>query len=92
MDELKQSVQLRSRTKDPLIYKFKLQFIQQYVEWCKQRGFVLFKGDLPQQSAPDIKRRGSKKEDYKTSKDEVPSSEAMKRGRDKRSNVKLLKL
>jgi preprotein translocase subunit SecA len=37
---------------------------------------LLFKGDLPQQSAPDIEEAVEvrEKEDYKLSKDEVPNS------------------
>jgi preprotein translocase subunit SecA len=40
----------------------------------------LFKGDLPQQSAPDRRSsRSTRKEDYKLSKDEVPNSESANR-------------
>jgi preprotein translocase subunit SecA len=41
----------------------------------------LFKGDLPQQSAPDIEEAVEvrEKEDYKLSKDEVPNSESANR-------------
>jgi preprotein translocase subunit SecA len=40
----------------------------------------LFKGDLPQQSAPDIEAvEVREKEDYKLSKDEVPNSETANR-------------
>jgi preprotein translocase subunit SecA len=41
----------------------------------------LFKGDLPQQSAPDIEEAVEvrEKEDYKLSKDEVPNSETANR-------------
>jgi preprotein translocase subunit SecA len=43
--------------------------------------FLLFKGDLPQQSAPDIEEAVEvrEKEDYKLSKDEVPNSETANR-------------
>jgi preprotein translocase subunit SecA len=39
----------------------------------------LFKGDLPQQSAPDIEEAVEVREDYKLSKDEVPNSESANR-------------
>jgi preprotein translocase subunit SecA len=83
MDELKQSVQLAvHEQKDPLlIYKFEAfnLFNSMLNGVNKEVISFLFKGDLPQQSAPEIEEAKEvvrKKEDYKTSKDEIGSSEA----------------
>jgi preprotein translocase subunit SecA len=82
MDELKQSVQLAvHEQKDPLlIYKFEAfnLFNGMLNGVNKEVISFLFKGDLPQQSTPieEAKEVVRQKEDYKTSKDEVPSSEA----------------
>ncbi|HEY4617672.1 MAG TPA: preprotein translocase subunit SecA [Flavobacterium sp.] len=82
MDELKQSVQLAvHEQKDPLlIYKFEAfnLFNGMLNGVNKEVISFLFKGDLPQQSAPIEEAREvvRQKEDYKTSKDEIPNSEA----------------
>jgi preprotein translocase subunit SecA len=83
MDELKQSVQLAvHEQKDPLlIYKFEAfnLFNSMLNGVNKEVISFLFKGDLPQQSAPEIaeaKEVVRQKEDYKTSKDEISNSEA----------------
>ena len=77
MDELKQSVQLAvHEQKDPLlIYKFEaFNLFRSMLDGVNKEVIsFLFKGDLPQQNqniqeAKEVKR----KEDYKTSKDEVP--------------------
>ncbi|MES2543803.1 MAG: preprotein translocase subunit SecA [Bacteroidota bacterium] len=81
MDELKQSVQLAvHEQKDPLlIYKFEAfnLFNGMLNGVNKEVISFLFKGDLPQQNAPTIQeaREVRQKEDYKTSKDEIPNSE-----------------
>ncbi len=78
MDELKQSVQLAvHEQKDPLlIYKFEaFNLFRSMLDGVNKEVIsFLFKGDLPQQNqniqeAKELKR----KEDYKTSKDEVPN-------------------
>jgi preprotein translocase subunit SecA len=81
MDELKQSVQLAvHEQKDPLlIYKFEAfkLFNSMLNGVNKEVISFLFKGDLPQQSAPDIEEAQEvvrPKEDYTASKDEMPSS------------------
>jgi preprotein translocase subunit SecA len=85
MDELKQSVQLAvHEQKDPLlIYKF-----EAYNLFNSMLNFVnkevisfLFKGDLPQQTAPAIQeaKQLKVKENYKTSKDEIVNSESANR-------------
>jgi preprotein translocase subunit SecA len=85
MDELKQSVQLAvHEQKDPLlIYKFEAfnLFNSMLNGVNKEVISFLFKGDLPQQSAPDIEEAVEvrEKEDYKLSKDEVPNSETANR-------------
>jgi preprotein translocase subunit SecA len=61
MDELKQSVQLCSRTKDPLlIYKFGFNLFNSMLNGVNKEVIsFLFKGDLPQQSAQTLKQRSS---------------------------------
>ena len=82
MDELKQSVQLAvHEQKDPLlIYKFEAfnLFSSMLNGVNKEVISFLFKGDLPQQQAPTIKeaKQVKVKENYKTSKDEIVSSES----------------
>jgi preprotein translocase subunit SecA len=76
MDELKQSSSTcRSRTRSLLIYKFEAfnLFNGMLNGVNKEVISFLFKGDLPQQSAPDIEEAVEvrEKEDYKLSKDEV---------------------
>ena len=83
MDELKQSVQLAvHEQKDPLlIYKFEAYnlFSSMLNGVNKEVISFLFKGDLPQQSAPAIQeaKQVKVKENYKTSKDEVPNSDTL---------------
>ncbi len=83
MDELKQSVQLAvHEQKDPLlIYKFEAYnlFSSMLNGVNKEVISFLFKGDLPQQSAPAIQeaRQVKAKENYKTSKDEIPNSDSL---------------
>jgi preprotein translocase subunit SecA len=85
MDELKQSVQLAvHEQKDPLlIYKFEAfnLFNAMLNGVNKEVISFLFKGDLPQQSAPAIQeaKQVVSKENYKTSKDEITSSESANR-------------
>ncbi|MCG9793316.1 preprotein translocase subunit SecA [Flavobacterium algicola] len=87
MDELKQSVQLAvHEQKDPLlIYKFEAfnLFSSMLNGINKEVISFLFKGDLPQQSAPEIiheaKELPRPKENLKTQKDEIVSSEAANR-------------
>ncbi len=82
MDELKQSVQLAvHEQKDPLlIYKFEAfnLFSSMLNGVNKEVISFLFKGDLPQQTAPAIQeaKQVKVKENYKTSKDEIVSSES----------------
>ena len=82
MDELKQSVQLAvHEQKDPLlIYKFEAYnlFSSMLNGVNKEVISFLFKGDLPQQNVPAIKeaKEVRQKENYKTSKDEIVSSES----------------
>jgi len=83
MDELKQSVQLAvHEQKDPLlIYKFEAfnLFSSMLNGINKEVISFLFKGDLPQQAAaPAIQeaKEVRQKENYKTSKDEIVSSES----------------
>jgi preprotein translocase subunit SecA len=83
MDELKQSVQLAvHEQKDPLlIYKFEAYnlFSSMLNGVNKEVISFLFKGDLPQQSAPAIQeaRQVKVKENYKTSKDEISNSDSL---------------
>ena len=86
MDELKQSVQLAvHEQKDPLlIYKFEAYnlFSSMLNGVNKEVISFLFKGDLPQQvAAPAIQeaKEVKVKENYKTSKDEIVSSESANR-------------
>ncbi len=85
MDELKQSVQLAvHEQKDPLlIYKFEAYnlFSSMLNGINKEVISFLFKGDLPQQTAPAIQeaKQVKVKENYKTSKDEIVSSESANR-------------
>lgn len=82
MDELKQSVQLAvHEQKDPLlIYKFEaFNLFNTMINGVnKEVVSFLFKGDLPaQQQAPQIQeaREERRKENYQTSKDEIPNSD-----------------
>ncbi len=81
MDELKQSVQLAvHEQKDPLlIYKFEAfnLFSTMLNGVNKEVISFLFKGDLPQQTVSNIQeaKEVRQKEDYKTSKDEIPNSD-----------------
>ncbi len=81
MDELKQSVQLAvHEQKDPLlIYKFEAfkLFSSMLNGVNKEVISFLFKGDLPQQNTQQIQeaREVKPKENYKTSKDEIPNSD-----------------
>ena len=81
MDELKQSVQLAvHEQKDPLlIYKFEAfkLFSAMLNGVNKEVVSFLFKGDLPQQTAPKIQEAQEvrQKENYTTSKDEMPNTD-----------------
>jgi preprotein translocase subunit SecA len=80
MDELKQSVQLAvHEQKDPLlIYKFEAfnLFSNMINNVNKEVISFLFKGDLPQQNQNIQEAREVRtKENYKTSKDEIPNSD-----------------
>jgi preprotein translocase subunit SecA len=84
MDELKQSVQLAvHEQKDPLlIYKFEAfnLFSSMLNGVNKEVISFLFKGDLPQQQAQPIQEAREiprPKENYKTSKDEIPNSDTL---------------
>ncbi len=83
MDELKQSVQLAvHEQKDPLlIYKFEAYnlFSSMLDGVNKEVISFLFKGDLPQQTANPVQeaKKVKVKENYKTSKDEVPNSDTL---------------
>ncbi|HMK07165.1 MAG TPA: preprotein translocase subunit SecA, partial [Flavobacterium sp.] len=84
MDELKQSVQLAvHEQKDPLlIYKFEaFNLFRSMLDGVNKEVIsFLFKGDLPQQNAPSIQEAREMerpKENYKTSKDEVPNSDTL---------------
>ena len=82
MDELKQSVQLAvHEQKDPLlIYKFEAfnLFKDMLDKINKEVISFLFKGDLPNQNANIQEAREVKtKEDYQTSKDEIPNSDTL---------------
>jgi preprotein translocase subunit SecA len=86
MDELKQSVQLAvHEQKDPLlIYKFEAFNLFNSMLNGINREVIsfLFKGDLPQQSAPEIEEAREvvrPKEKLQLSKDEVPNSESINR-------------
>lgn len=82
MDELKQSVQLAvHEQKDPLlIYKFEAfnLFRTMLDKVNKEVISFLFKGDLPQQNTQiQEARQPKKREDYQTSKDELPNSDSL---------------
>ncbi|WP_291119805.1 preprotein translocase subunit SecA [Flavobacterium sp. UBA6135] len=82
MDELKQSVQLAvHEQKDPLlIYKFEAfnLFKAMLDNVNKEVISFLFKGDLPNQNANISEAREVRqKENYKTSKDEIPNSDTL---------------
>ncbi|HTG66780.1 MAG TPA: preprotein translocase subunit SecA [Flavobacterium sp.] len=86
MDELKQSVQLAvHEQKDPLlIYKFEAfnLFNSMLNGINKEVISFLFKGDLPQQSAPEIEEAREvvyPKEKLQLTKDEIPNSESANR-------------
>ncbi len=85
MDELKQSVQLAvHEQKDPLlIYKFEAYnlFSSMLNGVNKEVISFLFKGDLPAQNNQQIQeaKEVREKENYKTSKDEIVSSESANR-------------
>ncbi len=85
MDELKQSVQLAvHEQKDPLlIYKFEAYklFSNMLNGVNKEVISFLFKGDLPIHNAPNIQeaKEVRQKENYTTSKDEIPNSESANR-------------
>jgi preprotein translocase subunit SecA len=81
MDELKQSVQLAvHEQKDPLLI-YKLEAFNLFRSMLdnvnKEVISFLFKGDLPAQNVPNIQEAKEirQKEEYKTSKDEIPNSE-----------------
>ena len=83
MDELKQSVQLAvHEQKDPLlIYKFEAYnlFSSMLDGVNKEVISFLFKGDFPKQTATPVQeaKKVKVKENYKTSKDEVPNSDTL---------------
>ncbi len=82
MDELKQSVQLAvHEQKDPLlIYKFEAfnLFKAMLDNVNKEVISFLFKGDLPNQNANTSEAKEVRqKENYKTSKDEIPNSDTL---------------
>ncbi len=82
MDELKQSVQLAvHEQKDPLlIYKFEAfnLFKAMLDNVNKEVISFLFKGDLPNQNANISEAKEVRqKENYKTSKDEIPNSDTL---------------
>jgi preprotein translocase subunit SecA len=83
MDELKQSVQLAvHEQKDPLlIYKFEAfnLFKAMLDKVNKEVISFLFKGDLPNRNETNIQEAKEirQKEDYKTSKDEIPNSDSL---------------
>ena len=83
MDELKQSVQLAvHEQKDPLlIYKFEAfnLFSSMLNGVNKEVISFLFKGDLPHQMVVNVQedKQVRKKENYTTSKDEIPNSDTL---------------
>jgi len=83
MDELKQSVQLAvHEQKDPLlIYKFEaFNLFRSMLDGVNKEVIsFLFKGDLPAQNTPVIQEAQviRKKENYKTTKDEIPNSDTL---------------
>ncbi len=80
MDELKQSVQLAvHEQKDPLlVYKFEAfnLFSGMLNSINKEVLSFLFKGDLPQQNNIQEAKEVRQKENYKTSKDELPEEKS----------------
>jgi preprotein translocase subunit SecA len=83
MDELKQSVQLAvHEQKDPLLI-YKLEAFNLFSGMIdavnKEVISFLFKGDLPRQNEPTIQeaKKVRQKEDYTTSKDEIPNSDSL---------------
>jgi preprotein translocase subunit SecA len=80
MDELKQSVQLAvHEQKDPLlVYKFEAfnLFSSMLNSINKEVLSFLFKGDLPQQNNIQEAKEVRQKENYKTSKDELPEEKS----------------
>ncbi|MCX2680216.1 preprotein translocase subunit SecA [Galbibacter sp. EGI 63066] len=83
MDELKQSVQLAvHEQKDPLlIYKFEaFELFKTMIDKVNREVIsFLFKGELPTQDTSNIQeaREVKRKEDYKTSKEEIPNSDEL---------------
>lgn len=88
MDELKQSVQLAvHEQKDPLlIYKFEAfnLFSSMLNGVNKEVISFLFKGDLPNQNTTSIQeaKEVKVKQNYKTSKDEIPNSDTAEQNRE----------
>jgi preprotein translocase subunit SecA len=81
MDELKQSVQLAvHEQKDPLLI-YKLEAFNLFSTMIdnvnKEVISFLFKGDLPQQNNIQEAKEIRQKEDYTTSKDEIPNSDTL---------------
>ena len=83
MDELKQSVQLAvHEQKDPLlIYKFEaFELFKSMIDKVNREVVsFLFKGELPTEDSSNISeaREVKRKEDYKTSKEEIPNTDEM---------------
>ncbi|MBL7472623.1 preprotein translocase subunit SecA [Robertkochia sediminum] len=83
MDELKQSVQLAvHEQKDPLlIYKFEaFELFKAMIDKVNREVVsFLFKGELPTEDTSNIQeaKEVRKKEDYKTSKEEIPNTDEM---------------
>ena len=83
MDELKQSVQLAvHEQKDPLlIYKFEaFELFKSMIDKVNREVVsFLFKGELPTEDSSNIHeaREVKRKEDYKTSKEEIPNTDEM---------------
>ncbi|MCM5661645.1 preprotein translocase subunit SecA [Galbibacter mesophilus] len=83
MDELKQSVQLAvHEQKDPLlIYKFEaFELFKGMIDKVNREVIsFLFKGELPTEDTSNIQeaRETKRKEDYKTSKEEIPNSDEL---------------
>ncbi|TRZ42817.1 preprotein translocase subunit SecA [Robertkochia solimangrovi] len=83
MDELKQSVQLAvHEQKDPLlIYKFEaFELFKEMIDKVNREVIsFLFKGELPTEESTNIQeaREVRQKEDYKTSKEEIPNSDEL---------------
>ncbi|QLE00438.1 preprotein translocase subunit SecA [Galbibacter sp. BG1] len=83
MDELKQSVQLAvHEQKDPLlIYKFEaFELFKTMIDKVNREVIsFLYKGELPTEDTSNIQeaRETKKKENYKTSKEEIPNSDEL---------------